>query len=285
MPADRPLRFTRVDALDLEILRTAGLTHDYPDHLHEEYSIGVVLCGTEVVTIAGADHVAVEGSVIAINGDEVHASRSIEVAYAIMKVKREVVRRLTDELTRRDDAIRFPIPVIRDQASFVRLRRLIELLDGDPTPFEAESAFVIAVGALIEKVASSLPNGSAPREIRRRADARRSVRAVREFLRDHFAENVSLADLTQVAGVTAFHLIRLFRSELGVPPHEYQTQLRVAHARRLIRSGAPIATAAIETGFCDQSHLGRRFKRIVGMTPSEYVAKSNIVQDRGRPRR
>ena len=57
-------------------------------------------------------------------------------------------------------------------------------------------------------------------------------------------------------------------------------QLRVAYARKLIRDGESISEAALATGFCDQSHLSRTFKRIVGLTPGQYIARSKIVQDR-----
>jgi AraC-like DNA-binding protein len=45
---------------------------------------------------------------------------------------------------------------------------------------------------------------------------------------------------------------------------------RVRHAQALLRQGATLASAASESGFCDQSHLSRRFKRLCGMTPGQY---------------
>jgi AraC-like DNA-binding protein len=70
--------------------------------------------------------------------------------------------------------------------------------------------------------------------------------------------------------LSPFHLLRVFRNRAGFPPHEYQTQVRIAHARRLIRAGVPLSQTAVETGFFDQSHLSRNFKRIVGVTPRQY---------------
>lgn len=111
-------------------------------------------------------------------------------------------------------------------------------------------------------------------------DEQRAVAAVRSYLKSHFAEEIALAELSAIAGLSPFHLLRVFRKHTGLPPHEYQLQLRVAHARKLIRDGGRISDAALETGFCDQSHLSRSFKRIVGMTPGQYSASSKIVQDR-----
>ena len=107
----------------------------------------------------------------------------------------------------------------------------------------------------------------------------RSIKLVRDYLKSHYAENVSLAQLTSIANLSPFYLLRVFHNQVGFPPHEYQTQVRIAHARKLLLEGKSISQAALETGFCDQSHLSRNFKRIVGSTPGQYLSQSNIVQD------
>jgi AraC-like DNA-binding protein len=82
---------------------------------------------------------------------------------------------------------------------------------------------------------------------------------------------VTLVGLAQVAGLSPFHLCRAFREAVGMTPHAYLTQIRVGRARSLLRAGLPPAVVAIEVGFCDQAHLTRHFKRIVGTTPTKYV--------------
>jgi len=82
---------------------------------------------------------------------------------------------------------------------------------------------------------------------------------------------VTLEALARHAGISAFHLCRVFRQTVGMTPHAYQTQVRVRHARSLLRAGLPITTVAAQTGFYDQAHLTRHFKRIVGLTPGRYL--------------
>ena len=65
--------------------------------------------------------------------------------------------------------------------------------------------------------------------------------------------------------------MRVFRKVLGLPPHAYLVQVRITQAKKLLASGMAIAEVAAETGFSDQSHLHRHFKRIVGVTPGQYV--------------
>jgi AraC-like DNA-binding protein len=87
---------------------------------------------------------------------------------------------------------------------------------------------------------------------------------------------VTLQALARIAGLSAFHLCRVFRETVGMTPHAYQTHARVRRARSLLRAGLPITQAAAEAGFYDQAHLTRHFKRIVGLTPGRYVKDTAI---------
>ena len=98
------------------------------------------------------------------------------------------------------------------------------------------------------------------------------VRRAREYLFANLADNVPLAHLAAIAGIGTFRLLRAFRKVHGVPPHRYQLAQRIEHAKRLIRDQAgPLAAIAFETGFADQSHLTRNFKRWAGVTPYAYA--------------
>jgi AraC-like DNA-binding protein len=81
--------------------------------------------------------------------------------------------------------------------------------------------------------------------------------------------NFDLARLSRMLGVSRYRLIRHFARESGLTPHRYVQQARVRKAKRLIAQ-MPAAHAALEAGFCDQSHLCREFKRQLAMTVEEY---------------
>lgn len=74
------------------------------------------------------------------------------------------------------------------------------------------------------------------------------------------------------AGMSREGYSRRFRKERGVPPHAFGLQDRLNEARGLLRAGEPIAAVAVDTGFADQSHLGRCFRRAFGVTPGRYRA-------------
>ena len=82
--------------------------------------------------------------------------------------------------------------------------------------------------------------------------------------------NARSAELGRVAGLSPYHLNRVFARELGMPPHAFQTQVRIVRAKALLRDGVPVAETAVRTGFFDQSHLTRHFARVVGVPPGRY---------------
>jgi AraC-like DNA-binding protein len=90
-------------------------------------------------------------------------------------------------------------------------------------------------------------------------------------LRERWNEAVRLDELSEAAGLSRFELARRFRRQIGLPPHAFQLDLRIAAARRLLDAGRPPVEVAVTCGFADQPHLTRVFKRIVGVTPGEYA--------------
>src|SRR5687767_6240414 len=91
--------------------------------------------------------------------------------------------------------------------------------------------------------------------------------AISDRLNDQFLENVSTCELAHDAGVHPVHLASVFRRFHGQTVGEYVQQLRVAHASRLLIGERPLAEIAYDSGFADQSHFNRLFKRHTGMTP------------------
>jgi AraC-like DNA-binding protein len=114
--------------------------------------------------------------------------------------------------------------------------------------------------------------------------APRAVRLARAFLHDALADKITLDDLATHAGLDKFHLVRAFRAEVGLPPYEYLTHLRVSRARELLRRGVSVAEAAQAVGLYDESQLHRHFRRIVGVPPGVY-ARSFVSSERIRQHR
>ncbi len=97
-----------------------------------------------------------------------------------------------------------------------------------------------------------------------------SIERVKAYLTEHYAEEVSLETLAHIAHLSPFHLARLFRHVVGLPPHAYHIQVRLSQARTLLAQGCSVSYVAQETGFFDQTHLTRQFKQHFGVTPGIY---------------
>lgn len=91
---------------------------------------------------------------------------------------------------------------------------------------------------------------------------------VRDLLHDRCTESPGLDELSREAGVHPMHMTRAFRAHFGCSVGDYALRLRLDRAREmLLRTDLAIASVAVETGFADQSHLTRRMKRALGVTP------------------
>ena len=94
-----------------------------------------------------------------------------------------------------------------------------------------------------------------------------------EAIRANLETGVSLAEIAEAAGVSTSHFVTLFKRSTGLAPHQYLIRCRVERAQCLIRDGdesLSLAQIAAQAGFCDQGHLNRHFKRLVGVTPASY---------------
>lgn len=103
-----------------------------------------------------------------------------------------------------------------------------------------------------------------------RLDDRR-VRRVVDYMRENLGQRVELDDLAEVAGVSRFHLARLFKAATGESPHRFLLRLRVERAASLLSSDElPIAGVAAVCGFADQAHMTRQFRAAKGTTPGAF---------------
>ncbi len=98
------------------------------------------------------------------------------------------------------------------------------------------------------------------------------LKRVTDYIDEHLAEDVSLAELSNVVSLSSFHFSRLFKRSTGCAPHQYHIRARVKRSKQLLLDKElSIAQIAQAAGFSSQSHLNYHFKRIVGLTPTAFV--------------
>lgn len=99
----------------------------------------------------------------------------------------------------------------------------------------------------------------------------RWLKQAREILQEHSTERLTLDSLAEIVGVHPVYLAWAFRRHYRCTIGEYVRQLRVDVAcRELSEAETPLTQVALAAGFADQSQFSRTFKRVVGLTPTEY---------------
>ena len=101
----------------------------------------------------------------------------------------------------------------------------------------------------------------------------------RAFIEAHFAEPLTLKQMAAPAALSVSRFATAFRERFGSSPYRYLCGLRIERAQSLLLAGVPSVAVATEVGFFDQSHFGRHFKRLCGMTPTMFVTSARQACD------
>lgn len=249
--------------------------YEFARHFHSVPAVGVVEQGTMASYYRKETHVLPAGTVILLNPGEVHAPRpghsegwSFRVFFFDDSFFEKQAKRLAIE------DISFVQPFIDVTHLSERLLDLHRRFERSSDSLEAESSMLEVFAQLVEKYSSAAPRLS---QVSR---GKTNVKRVIEYLNANYEKEILLEDLAEIAELSAFHLLRTFRDVVGLPPHAYLNQIRIEAGRRLLSIGHSIASVAALTGFADQSHFTRNFKRILGVTPGQYLpnaAKSRSI--------
>lgn len=98
------------------------------------------------------------------------------------------------------------------------------------------------------------------------------ARRLRILLDERLTDAFTIAEAARLLGTHPSHLVRVFSRTYGIPPHRYVIGRRIDRARRLLLAGVSPADTAARSGFHDQAHLTRHFRRTLGTTPAAFAA-------------
>jgi AraC family transcriptional regulator len=97
------------------------------------------------------------------------------------------------------------------------------------------------------------------------------LKRVLEYVAAHLSDEIRLETLASIAGMSRHHFSELFRRSIGVAPHQYVIGQRVERGKRMLRdTDLSILEIGLATGFADQSHFTKTFRRIARVTPRDY---------------
>ena len=248
---------------------SAATARAFPRHTHDQYGIGVIDAGGHASWSGRGQVEAGPGSFISVNPGEVHDGRAIggrPRAWRILYFEPAALADVRADITEGASAsFTFTAPVFADRG----LRQLFEDAFRYASPRAEAGAAMPCETAVLRFVARLRVHSTAPRA---EEGPTACIRRARHRIDADPAAPVTLIELAEESEVSRYQLIRAFARELGLTPHAYILQRRIALAQRLIRAGCDLADVAARAGFYDQSHLTRWFVRQFGVTPSRYAA-------------
>jgi AraC-like DNA-binding protein len=264
------VRYWRSASQPIEAMHAHFQRHAYHRHSHEAYSFGLTEQGAQAFDCRGAARTSAAGMVMAFNPDEPHDGHAAVAAgftYRIVHIGPDVVADLlSDSAGRMVGLPLFDEPVHHDPVLASVLHRLYPSLTG--SRLERDENLAATVFTMVRRGARNaarrptVHGGHGVDQV--------AVRRAQELLAERYTSEISSDQLAEAAGCSRFMLYRAFRARYGMAPSEYQRQLRLRAARRLLARGYDVAATAIEVGFADQAHLTRWFRRHYGITPGVF---------------
>jgi AraC-like DNA-binding protein len=262
---------------DLSLLRANFITYSFKRHAHDYFVIGMVETGVQKFDYHREHYVTPPTGLIVLNPGEAHTGEAAVPSgfrYRALYPETQVLQQIASEIKgRQQDIPFFARPVIHDAALFAEMRRLHIALEATRSPLEHESRVIWTLAQLVQRYADMRPQA---RPVRREHD---EVKQVRRYIEERYTDDIRLDELAALVNWSPFYLLRVFRNEVGLPPHAYLENVRVRNAQSLLKRGYSLVQVAYDMGFNSQSHFTTTFKRLIGVTPGQYAKEVNFQKD------
>ena len=259
----------------IELIHSVHQNYSSPRHLHEELEMNIKQGDGWQFNYRGALHSVPPDTLVITQPGESHQADSqsdLDCTFRGLRVSMDLLQQVATDVAGRDIELPlFPMPIVRDRdfnSQFIRVHQAIER---STSQLEQQTLTLDLLAKLILCYAENPPRlDKLGLEIQ-------PVHRVRDYIEEYADREISLEQLAQIANLSSFHLNRAFSKTFGMPPHAYQIQMRIIRAKRLLRKEHSIESVAIKTGFVSQSHFGSHFKRLVCVTPKQYIQDSKNV--------
>lgn len=248
------------DALGgFSVIHGFDFTGPYPKHVHARLVIGALESGRFRISAGGVTHEQPVDSVIAINSFRVHAEEWDHGSFRALYISPEHLKAAGISLPNGPEPW-FEDPVIGDPLLARQVREVHDAVEDGLPVSVIEAMTTRLLRDLCASPSAGIEEPLPP-----------TVAAARERIHANLAAPPTMFDLGEAVQRSPYHLIRLFKREIGLPPHAYFDQVRIAHAKEKLKQRQKLSLTAYELGFCDQSHFTRAFKRSSLVTPGQYL--------------
>lgn len=263
------IQYSRPSAIEgLELFRSLNDTRFVSRHVHELLCLTIAESGVRICETKQGRDILTPGIVFVSNFGEAHSSavpNGQSYACRSLRLNRDLTKSLLHRLGGSNlDSLTFSRPLIQDEELYAEILHFHSSACQYASDLEQECRLLHLFSNLLMKHADNRNASGAY------GGESAAVKRVCDYLRENYAENVSIEKLADIAKLSPYYCCRMFEKEIGVPPHVYQLDVRLIEASRLLALGGRIVDVAAETGFFDQSHFHKAFRRKFGVTPRQY---------------
>ncbi|MFL0196854.1 AraC family transcriptional regulator [Clostridium sp. WILCCON 0269] len=247
---------------NIEIKKCNNSIHSSKPHFHNEISIGLVEKGGCKTEICGNTYDLTEKTILIIPPTSAHKCNPYNYkhwGFRMLYINKEWFE------TAFDNNIENNFSYMKlNEIMFNSIVSLFSDIQNSIINMEIESKLLKYVSLLANR-----NNKDYPRSIIGSLNSDK-INEIKKYLDENYLNNIMLSDLAKVAGMSKYYLIRQFEKQHGLSPHKYITNLRINHAKKLLKNNNDFADIALESGFYDQSHFTKYFKEYTGVTPMKY---------------
>jgi AraC-like DNA-binding protein/mannose-6-phosphate isomerase-like protein (cupin superfamily) len=269
----KEIRTVKFDSeLEIEAYHFQGIMQKFPNHFHEYYVIGFIENGSRYLSCKNREYTIESGDLLIFNPGDNHTCEQIDdnaLDYRCINIQPEIMRKAVYEITGRDYLPFFTTQVVF-HSDFVKLLKELHLMIiQEEKDFIKEEIFLFFLKQLVEEYTDQ-------EMLSPSSEQTAQTKAICEFLDKNYMKHITLDDLSHLSGMSKYHLLRSFTKQKGITPYSYLETIRIDRAKKLLEQGVMPIDAALQTGFADQSHFSNFFKKLIGLTPSQY---RNIFKD------
>lgn len=253
--------------LNVEAYSFMGIAQKFPNHFHDYYVIGFIENGQRYLLCKNKSYNVGPGDLTIFNPNDNHTCEQIDnktLDYRCINIQPDVMKKIVFEITNKDYMPYFTESVLFSNELAISVRELHRMIMQEEKDFKKEEIFFF----IMEQLIIEYSNGNSSVNDQ---DANTEINSICEFLKNNYAKNITLNDLSDLTGISKYHLLRSFTRQMGISPYSYLEAIRINEAKKLLEQGISPLEVALKTGFTDQSHFTNFFKKFIGLTPKQYM--------------
>lgn len=261
--------------LNIEAYNFKGVMQKFPNHFHDYYVIGFIEKGKRHLSCKNKQFIIETGDLILFNPGDIHTCEQIDdqaLDYRCINIKEDVMKKIAFEITEKEYLPNFKEVILFHNELVVSLRELHIMIMQEEKNLKKEELFLFIIEQLIREYSNIISEETTQ-------EVNNEIKTICDYLEDNYMENITLNQLSSLTGLSKYYLLHSFTKQKGISPYNYLQTIRISKAKKLLEEGVSPIEVAFKTGFTDQSHFTNFFKKLIGLTPKQYM---NIFTNRYR---